>query len=682
MASLFKIDIQKLKGVGPKTAEYFRKLGVCTIGDLIKFFPKGYEDWTTLSNIEMARGRKDKCLRLRILIPAKEFFTKSKKNMYKLIATDGINNIEITFFNNKYVAKSFRVNCEYIFRGNVVLNYGKYEMISPKFKEINSSENLYPIYHQTAGLTSAKIFSCIKNAFEMMPKTINETLPNWVIEDNYLYPLDFALKKIHFPKDKDELYEARKRIIFEEFFVYQLGVKLLKKQSRVKTDIIVKENYSSEFSSFLPFEMTHAQKTAVEECMNDILENKFSMNRLLQGDVGSGKTAVAASLAYTIAKNGYQVAIMAPTELLAVQHFNTFKKFFENTNLKIVSLYGSMKNKEKAQANSEILSGEANIVIGTHCLISEKVLFKNLGLIITDEQHRFGVNQRAALVNKGTAPHVLVMSATPIPRSLALILYGDLDISVLNETLPGRQKIDTFFVDSSKRSRLWNFLKNIINQGGQGYVVCASIEDTQENLLDVYTYYEKMIDEGFEKSSVSVLHGKMKSSEKDEIMKNFIDGKIKVLISTTVIEVGIDVPNAQIIIIENAERFGLSQLHQLRGRVGRSSLKSYCVLVSDSKSKDSMRRFSAMVDSNSGFYLSEEDLKLRGPGDFFGVNQHGVPNIKIPTDYDDLPTVKNAQNAALKFLSCDEISNYKFLNYRISKTFKKFEDEDNSGITF
>ena len=682
MASLFKIDIQKLKGVGPKTAESFRKLGVCTVGDLIKFFPRSYEDWTTISGILAAKGQKDKCLKLKVLTPAKEFFTRSKKSIFKFIATDGFDNIEVIFFNNRYVAKNFKVNCEYIFRGNVELNYGKYEIISPKFKEINSSENIFPIYHQTTGLTSSKIYSCVKNAFEMLPKNINETLPNCVLDENYLYPLDFALRKIHFPKDKDELYEARKRIIFEEFFVYQLGVKLLKKQSKVKTDINIKNDYSKEFSSFLPFEMTAAQKLAIEECTVDMLENKFSMNRLLQGDVGSGKTAVAASLAYTVAKNGFQVALMAPTEILAIQHFSTFKKFFENTDLKIAALYGSMKNKEKMRVCNEILSGEVDIVIGTHSLISENILFKNLGLIVTDEQHRFGVNQRAALINKGAAPHVLVMSATPIPRSLALILYGDLDISVLNETLPGRQKIDTFFVDSTKRHRVWNFLKKIIDQGGQGYVVCASIEDTQEDIMDVYTYYENMVDNGFEKSCVGVLHGKMKSSEKDEIMKKFIEGKIKILVSTTVIEVGIDVSNAQIMIIENAERFGLSQLHQLRGRVGRSDLKSYCVLISDSKSKDSIRRFSAMTESNSGFDLSEEDLKLRGPGDFFGVNQHGVPNIRISTNYNDLPTVKNAQDAALKFISCDEISNYKFLNYRISKTFQKFGSEDNTGIIF
>ena len=343
---------------------------------------------------------------------------------------------------------------------------------------------------------------------------------------------------------------------------------------------------------------------------------------------------------------------------------------------------GSLRAKERKLLNENIEFGSIDIVIGTHCLISDNTVFKNLGIIITDEQHRFGVNQRAKLINKGITPHVLVMSATPIPRSLALILYGDLDISVLNETLPGRQKIDTFAVDSSKRHRVWNFIKNIVDEGGQCYIVCASIDENENDIIDVNSYYEKMLEYGFNENEVKMLHGKMKPQEKDLIMSEFINGKIKILVSTTVIEVGIDVPNARVIVIENAERFGISQLHQLRGRVGRSGLKSYCVLISDSKSNDSKKRFFAMVNSNDGFYLSEEDLKLRGPGDFFGVNQHGVPNVNIPTSYNDIQIIKAAQNSAdVSKLDFSDPS-FKFINKRIDNIFKRGSDFDSQIVVF
>ena len=558
--------------------------------------------------------------------------------------------------------------------------FGKYEISSPKIKKLNEKEAFYPVYRQTAGINSKKISSLVKNALELLPESIGETLPAKIINENNLCSFDFALRNIHFPKNRQWLEIARRRIIFEEIFIYQLGIKLIKKNSKIKTDIKIKYEYSKEFAKFLPFNLTDAQNKAISECISDIKGSEFSMNRLMQGDVGSGKTAVAASVAYTVAKNGYQVAIMAPTELLAVQHFKTFKKFFEKTSLKIGLMSGSLKAKERKILNKNIENGNIDIVIGTHCLISDTTAFKNLGLIVTDEQHRFGVNQRAKLINKGVAPHVLVMSATPIPRSLALILYGDLDISVLNEILPGRQKIDTFSVDSSKRHRVWNFIKNIVNEGGQCYIVCASIDENENDIIDVNSYYEKMIGNGFNKDEVKVLHGKMKPQEKDLIMSDFINGKIKILVSTTVIEVGIDVPKARIIVIENAERFGISQLHQLRGRVGRSSLKSYCVLISDSKSYDSKRRFSAMVSSGDGFYLSEEDLKLRGPGDFFGVNQHGVPNVNIVTSYKDIGIIKSAQEAAdISKLDFSDPS-FKFINKKIDNIFKRGIDSKSQMI--
>lgn len=682
MASLFKIDIKNLKGVGPKTSLFLNRLGVYTIGDIIRLFPRTYEDWTTVSTLQEACGQKDRCVRLKILSYPQIIRLRSGKTLYKLEATDGINLAQIVFYNSKYAAESLVKDNEYILRGNVEFKFGKYEISSPKIKKPDEAESFYPVYNQTAGINSKKISSLVKNALKMLPRNISETLPEKVIAENNLCSLNFAVRNIHFPKDRQSLEMARRRIVFEEIFIYQLGIKLIKKNSKIKTKIKIKNEYSKEFADFLPFELTSAQKNAISECINDIKNSGFSMNRLLQGDVGSGKTAVAASLAYTVAKNGYQVAVMAPTELLAAQHFKTFEKFFQKTNIKVGLMCGSLRAKARKLLNENIETGNVDIVIGTHCLISDNTAFKNLGLIITDEQHRFGVNQRAKLINKGMAPHVLVMSATPIPRSLALILYGDLDISVLNETLPGRQKIDTFSVDSSKRHRVWNFIKNIIGEGGQCYIVCASIEENENDIIDVNSYYEKMLESGFDKEEVKILHGKMKPLEKDLIMSDFINGKTKILVSTTVIEVGIDVPNARIIVIENAERFGISQLHQLRGRVGRSNLKSYCVLISDSKSNDSKRRFSAMVNSNDGFYLSEEDLKLRGPGDFFGVNQHGVPNVNIPTSYNDIWIIKAAQKSAdVSKLDFSDPS-FKFINKRIDNIFKRRSDFNSQMVVF
>jgi ATP-dependent DNA helicase RecG len=594
------------------------------------------------------------------------------KFLYKLEATDGQSFADIIFFNSKYTAESLDMGNEYLFRGNVTGNLLKFEIVSPKIKKNDDNFKFYPVYRQTKGISSAKITSLVKSALELLPSCIPETLPEKILKSNDLCSLDFALKNIHFPTDRFALSAARKRIIFEELFIYQLSMCQIKKQARQKTEVKITKDYSKEFCESLPFKITSSQENVIRECTRDIKESGFSMNRLLQGDVGSGKTVIAAALAYNMVRSGYQVAVMAPTEILATQHYRTFSDFFEPFGVKVQLLYGSMKAKEKRFSQNEIELGAAQIVIGTHSLLSDNIVFKNLGLIVTDEQHRFGVKQRSCLVEKGDVPHVLVMSATPIPRTLAMILYGDLDISVLNETLPGRQKVDTFQVDESKRHRAWAFLRKIIDEGGQGYVVCASIEENENEIADVKSYRDKMVEYGFGDGEIEILHGKMSSSEKDYIMKQFIDGQIKILVSTTVIEVGIDVPNARLIIIENAERFGISQLHQLRGRVGRSSLKSYCILISNSKSRNAARRFNAMTSSGDGFYLSEEDLKIRGPGDFFGVNQHGAPNISIPMGYEDIGLMKQAQESAAEIMSrdpCLSSPELKFIKHKIGKIF-------------
>lgn len=676
MASLFKTDIQKLKGVGSKSAECLKRLGICTVGDIISFYPRMYEDWTSTVSLCEAKGKKERCVKLKILSDVKTVRTKSGKFIYKLEATDGTNFADIVFFNSKYTAGSLKKGNKYLFRGNVFGNLLKFELASPQIKKPDESLALYPVYRSVKGISSAKIMSLVKNALDLLPDSVAETLPPDIIQKNNLCSLDFAVKNMHFPKARYDLEVARKRIIFEEFFVYRLAMNMIKAQARQKTQIILRKSYLKDFEKLFPFKLTAAQKDAIKQCENDI-KSGYAMNRLLQGDVGSGKTAVAAALAYNVARSGYQVALMAPTEILAAQHYKTFLSLFKSAEINIDLIYGSLKAKEKNAVLKRVSDGNLQIIIGTHSLISDNVKFKNLGLIITDEQHRFGVKQRESLVSKGIFPHVLVMSATPIPRTLALILYGDLDISVLSETLPGRQKIDTFRIDSGKRQRAWKFIRKIIDEGGQSYIVCAGIEDGGDGVEDVKSYKEKMLKNDFAPDEVDILHGKMTSSEKDDVMKKFIDGKLKVLVATTVIEVGIDVPGARVIVIENAEKFGISQLHQLRGRVGRSSNKSYCVLVSDSKSKDSSRRLAALTDSYDGFYLSEEDLKIRGPGDFFGVNQHGVPNIGINTSYGDINIVKQAQDAAEELIRKDPALNsdeLKFIRYKLKNIFKNSQN--------
>lgn len=685
MASLFKVDIKNLKGVGPKSAERLAALGVRSIGDLIGFYPQDYEDWSVWNSLEVACGNRGRCVKIKILKEAVEYKTRSGRALYKVEATDGENLVSIVFFNSYFTAKSMKLGCDYIIRGDVKMGSFGYEVVAPKVKTASYSCGIYPIYRQISGITSNKIGCFMQNALSMLPERVPEIFPEWVIFEHNLCSYDFAVKNIHFPKNHSDLKKARERLVFDEFFIYQLGVGLVKSRSRAQTDVKVEMDYSEEFLKFLPFELSSAQARSIRECMEDITAGEYAMNRLLQGDVGSGKTAVAAAISYSVAKNGYQVAIMVPTEILADQHYKTFCEFFKNTDLNIRLICGSTRSKAKRTLWQEIECGIADIVIGTHALISENIVFNNLGLVITDEQHRFGVGQRSALVNKGIAPHTLVMSATPIPRTLALIVYGDLDISVLDEPLPGRQKVDTFKIGSNKRYRALKFLKNIISEGGQGYIVCAGIEENENDIVDVNTYYEKVLKDLFGEDRVGVLHGKMRADEKEFIMNKFASGELDILVSTTVIEVGVDVPNARMIIIENAERFGISQIHQLRGRVGRSSQKSYCVLISDSESKSANRRFGAMVASSDGFYLSEEDLKLRGPGDFFGTNQHGVPNIGISTRYEDIYLVKKAQVAASKLLSgCFDLDlpEFAFIKRRVNQSFDLDGANLNKNIVF
>lgn len=655
MASLFKTDIQNLNGVGEKTATYLRNLGIYTIGDLINFYPRSYQKWQSPIDFELAIGKKECCVKAKIIdicIPIK---TRQGRWLLKIIGEDSGKKLEILYFNSNYMTKRFNIGQQYIFKGTISKEFQKYTIISPQVLNLNNLPCILPVYSQCKGITSNKISSLMKNALSLIPSNSPDTLPKSILDEAGLCSLESAYKNIHFPSDEISLKQARDRIIFEEFFLYYLNMKFIKKISRKPTDIVVSKDFSEEFYQSLPFELTKSQKKIISECMNDMKSDNLSMNRLIEGDVGSGKTVVAAALAYNIVKNGYQVVMMAPTELLAVQHYETFLEFFSKFGIAVEVLHGSLKPKKRKLIESMIAENKVDIVIGTHALISEKTVFSNLGLIITDEQHRFGVKQRGSLVDKGENPHVLVMSATPIPRTLALILYGDLNISVLKDVLPGRQKIDTHKIGSHQREKMFEFLRKQISEGGQIYVVCASIEKGDDDIVDVQSYKDMLLSAGFTHLDVGILHGKMNPNEKSEVMQNFAQNKIKILVSTTVIEVGINVPNANVMVIENAERFGISQLHQLRGRVGRGSRKSYCILVSDSRSKDCAQRLGAMINSNDGFYLSEEDLKIRGPGDFFGVNQHGVPNVKIATNYGDVEIVECARMSAENLMQNEEM---------------------------
>ena len=530
------------------------------------------------------------------------------------------------------------------------------------------------MYSSTSGISQKMLRSIIKDTLDYAGNQIHDFIPTSIRKKYKLCDRNYAVSNIHFPESNESFFIARRRLVFEELFMLQTA--LLKMKSSVnkgKSGIVFKNiNCAKEILNALPFELTDAQKKVMREIVNDIKSGK-SMNRLVQGDVGSGKTAVALVTAFIAIRNGYQSALMAPTEVLAGQHYEFISKILDSLGIKTVLLTGSLKKKEKEKALELIKSGEAKMVIGTHAVIQENVEFQKLGMVITDEQHRFGVRQRGTLSEKGENPHVLVMTATPIPRTLALILYGDLDISIIDHLPPGRQKIDTLSVNSSYHERIYSFIRKEVDRGRQVYIICPMIDENDKlDVQDVTTYTEKLKNEIFSDYSVECMHGKIKPQKKQEIMEEFAKNNINILVSTTVIEVGINVPNATIMMIENAERFGLAQLHQLRGRVGRGSEKSYCILVCDSKSKVAKERMNMMTKSSDGFEISEMDLKLRGPGEFFGTRQHGLPEMKIANLYKDMNILKEAQKASLEIINMD-IENddeYKLLKMELDKAFQ------------
>lgn len=645
----FNASIKYLKGVGEKRAAMLGKLGIFTLWDLLTFYPRVYEDWSNITSIKDAPIGENVCIRAIAGMRCREHKIRKGMTLYKTEVTDGENLLDITFFNNKYAAEKIEQSKEYLFFGKITGKGYYRSMNTPEFTEFDGDGRMRPIYPQTAGMNSRAIEKLIKTAFDVCGE-FKDPLPDDIRNSYCLMSLENALRNIHFPESEDMLSEARRRLIFEELFLLELGLMRLKTKSRQSNAIPMQANYCEEFYGMLPFELTGAQKRAINQSAEDMLKD-VPMNRLLQGDVGSGKTAVSAALIYNCSRNGYQSALMAPTEVLAMQHYKTLAGMFENTDIRIGLLTGSTPAAEKKKIKAALKDGEIDLAVGTHALIQKDVEFKNLALAVTDEQHRFGVNQRGSLSSKGKNPHTLVMSATPIPRTLALIIYGDLDLSILDEMPKGRQKIETFLVNTEIRERAYGYIKKHLCAGMQGYIVCALVAENEESELTAATELYKNLEDGFFKGfRLGLLHGKMKPAEKKAVMESFASGETQLLVSTTVIEVGIDVPNAVIMVIENAERFGLSQLHQLRGRIGRGTEKSTCIMISDAQNEETERRLKILASTTDGFKIADEDLKLRGPGDFFGARQHGLPELKIANMMTDGEAIRETHAAAADLL--------------------------------
>ncbi|MBR1751258.1 MAG: ATP-dependent DNA helicase RecG [Ruminococcus sp.] len=672
--------ITYLKGVGPKRSEYYNKLEIETVYDLLYHFPRRYIDYNNAVPIMQAPADEPCVIKAEVVKKLPEAYIRKGMSIFKAVLTDGESDITLVMYNNRYGFEKLRVGQEYALYGKVTGTLVRKEISSPLILDLSLGETVEPVYALTEGLTQYSIRQSVRNALVSLGDFIYEPLPRWITADYKLCSLEYALENIHFPKDMHTCSIAKQRLVFDELLTLSLGFRLLKKRSREQSGCIMKNVDISQFFESLPFEPTGAQKRAISELTNDMCDT-HPMNRLVQGDVGSGKTAVAAGAAYFAYKNGFQTAMMAPTEILAAQHYETLSTFLEPIGVKCALLTGSLTPKKKAALKEQISQGEYDVVVGTHALVQNSTHFNKLGLVITDEQHRFGVKQRAALSDKGDNPHKLVMSATPIPRTLALMIYGDLDLSVLDELPKGRQKIETYAVTGKLRERAFTFVKKQLDEGRQAYIVCPMIEESEPGLvsseLASVKKYASVLSSGFFKDyNIGLLHGKLAPDKKEKVMRDFKDKKTDILVSTTVVEVGVDVPNATVMLIEDADRFGLSQLHQLRGRVGRGRYSSYCILISDNKNEESRKRLKVLSKTSDGFAISEEDLKLRGPGDFFGSKQHGLPKLRIADMSEDINVLKAAQDCAGRILEKDpdlRSAENKYLREIIKQLFEKGE---------
>lgn len=658
--------IRYLKGVGEKRAAEFAKKGIVTVGDLLYFFPRSHEDRSKLKRIADCAEGETVCIRAAVYNAPTDRYVRRNMLISSMQVFDGSGSINLVWYNNKYVKNNFTEGEEYIFFGKVSRSkQGRLQMTAPVFEKAGNERftgKIIPIYPLTHGLSQKIVQSTMELALKDAGR-LEEYIPDEIRARFKIAEINFSMKNIHFPSDFESYNIARERFVFEELLVLQLALDSRKDKNKASAGRVFSDvKCIRAFSDTLPYELTGAQKRTINEICRDCRSGR-QMNRLVQGDVGSGKTAVAAAAIYMAVKNGCQAAMMAPTEILASQHYESLSEMFKGTELNVALLTGSMKAKEKRETLARIASGDADVVIGTHALIQDSVEFSDLGLVVADEQHRFGVEQRAKLLSKGEYPHMLIMSATPIPRTLALILYGDLDISVIDELPPGRKPVKTYSVSAETRKRVYDFIAKNIREGMQAYVVCPLVAETENSDLKNAEELAQRLAAAYPDISVGLMHGKMKAADKDEVMNRFSAGKIKLLVATTVIEVGVNVPNANIMAIENAERFGLSQLHQLRGRVGRGGSQAYCILITDSDNEVTKKRMETMCISNDGFYISEQDLKLRGPGDFFGTRQHGLPEMKIANLFEDRNILKLSQEAA-HMITEKGIDNYPLLKKR------------------
>ena len=658
MAKLFE-SVRYLKGVGEARAKLFASMGITTLYDLISYFPRAYEDRTRIVPISELQVDEPACFRAFVISHPRTHHIRKGLDLTKLTVTDETARLQLTFFNQSYVADNLRYGAEYFFYGTLSGDYIGYQMTNPVFEPVEKAgvltRRIMPVYPLTAGVNNNLIARSVQQALEACLEELPEVLPAALRQEYGLCDAATAYRNIHAPASAEALNRARHRLIFEEFFIFSVGLALLRSRRTAHRRPPFERLDLEPFLRALPFELTGAQKRVIGEIVSDLGSGSV-MNRLVQGDVGSGKTAVAAAAAWLAARNGQQAAMMAPTELLAEQHARSLERLMTPLGVRTTLLTGSMTPAQKKNARRAIAEHGVDFIIGTHALIAEATDFSDLGLVIADEQHRFGVAQRAALAEKGSDPHILVMSATPIPRTLAMILYGDLDVSVIDELPPGRQQIDTFLVGEDMRARINAFIRKQVAEGHQCYIVCPAIEEGEdESLRSAEAWAETLQQAVFPDLRVALVHGRMKAAQKEETMRSFARGEQDILVSTTVIEVGVDVPNATLMVIENADRFGLSQLHQLRGRVGRGKAKSYCVLFSSNQNPETRSRLKALCKTNDGFEISREDLALRGPGDFFGTRQSGLPAFKVGSLEMDLATLQNAQKAAAAFVSSEEL---------------------------
>ncbi len=667
--------VRYLKGVGPKTAEKFEKLGIVTLADLLCHYPRKYIDFTKPYSIAEAPADTECVVKAEVFAKPGGRILPGGRRMERITAGDDVASLEITWFNNPYAAQKLELGQEYYFQGIVTGGMLRRQMVNPQVRtaaQIKAAP-FEAVYPQTEGLSSSAIAKCVRQLLphaELLP----DPLPPEMLQKYRLLSKADAVRAIHCPATEDEAYAARRRLIYEELLVLQLGIGRMKNRGAAATGAPMQQADPTPFWASLPFSPTGAQRRAVSEILAD-MAGETSMNRLLQGDVGSGKTLVAAAAIWACIRAGYQAALLAPTEILAAQHAEGLNKMLAPFGMRVALLTGSMKAAAKRTTLAAIRNDEADLVVGTHAILSEGVEFARLGLAVIDEQHRFGVRQRGMLAEKAAGPHLLVMSATPIPRTLGLLIYGDLDISILDELPPGRTPVKTRCITGKKRHDLYHFLDQEIGRGRQVYLVCPAIEDVPDGGLNaVKTYYEDVAKALLPDRRVGLMHGKLKPKEKAAVMEDFKAGRLDALVSTTVIEVGVDVPNASVMVIENAERYGLSALHQLRGRVGRGAAESWCFLVSDNQSENVQKRLKFLCSTTDGFAVAQYDLETRGPGDFFGSRQHGLPTLQIADLMNDSRTLHAAQAEAAALLAADpllEQPEHALLEQQVQQMFDK-----------